>query len=199
MGRRSNGSQDATKIHPQPPSPPTTPGTSPQRRTLATALASLGTSLLALDGQQGTGGDISSSTAAPNPVGVTAGEGSPDAAAKCSRSAEGAAGGAAVATERDENAVAAPKEEDGDAIRALRRALDILKVEAKVATTSGKGGSADSDGGEAKEGVKGGDGEGKNGRDEDGMRAQMARVLDALSEAYARGRRWESARFVMRT
>lgn len=141
-------------------------------RTLAGTLAFLGTSAVALEA---------------NPsANVDGGGGTTSGAAKA-----GAVNGAGEATAGATDAGApggSPTEDDGEAVRALKRAHEILKVEmagiaaAAEAAPGQQGGSAVSN-------LTGGE---RRGVGE--VRAQTAKVLDTLSEAYAGKSRWEHAR-----
>lgn len=76
---------------------------------------------------------------------------------------------------------------DNEAIEVLKRAHEILKAEtAAMAETAVPGRPP---GGSNLVNLAGG-----GVREEGEVRKQTAKVLDTLSEAYARGRRWEQAR-----
>ncbi|CAM9855220.1 unnamed protein product [Scytosiphon promiscuus] len=156
-------------------------------RTLTGTLTFLGTSLLAL-GAQSTGGDGKASVNGGERDRGGAGS-TPGATSEGMADSTGPVTG--VAREgKEPNAEAKPVDgstkEDAEAVEVLRRAHEVLKAEtAAMAETAASGRRTGLD-------VVNLAGGGTRGEKE--VRKQTAKVLDTLSEAYARGRRWEQAR-----
>ena len=211
-GRTSIESSLYTAAEVSPPSPP--PSKTARKgltRTLTATLAFLGTSLLALDRQPDTstnGTSASEGTASALGDGGSGGSASPGPEGERGTMADGSGGdqGPAVVAESPAAAAAAAvvapapasvSELYEEAVHVLKRALGMLRIEAaalsaaaSVVDSSPQGATMAA--GAEKTAVAAHDG-GVDRRKED-VTAETARVLDALSEAHARARRWEQAR-----
>ena len=201
----------AAEISPSPP-----PGKTARKgltRTLRASLALLGTPLLALDGQPDTSTKCKS--ASEGAVGAVDGGGGGSARHGPGRKSGTMAGGSggiqgpAVMAESPAAAAAAAvvaaapasvSELYEEAIHVLKRALGMLRTEAAAMEAAAAATSAVDAAPERAFVAAGVDGtaatshDGGVDRREEDVKAETARVLDALSEAYARVRRWEQAR-----
>lgn len=212
-GRNSNIESSlcsAAEISPSSP-PPSKTARKGLTRTLTATLAFLGTSLLALDRQpdtstngtsatEGTAGTVgdggSGGSARPGPEGergmMVGGSGGDQGPAVVAESPAAAAAAAVVAP-----APASVSELYEEAVHVLKRALGMLRIEAAALSAAASAmdsspESASKAAGAEKTTVASHDA-GVDRRMED-VTAETARVLDALSEAHARARRWEQAR-----
>ncbi|CAN0296932.1 unnamed protein product [Ectocarpus fasciculatus] len=183
-GGAANSSTD-TNAGGSPSTPSSTEGRiTALTRNLTGTLAFLGTSLLALEVQP-SANDRSNSTATTSSDGVTPGP-IKEGAEKVTAAAPGYTCDDKGPIRTDSAAEGSSKEA-GEAIDVLKRAHEILKAETAAMAAAGpgqKGGSA---------GVYSAVGESRGEAD---VRKQTAKVLDTLSEAYAREKRWERARCV---
>ncbi|CAM9612394.1 unnamed protein product [Ectocarpus sp. 12 AP-2014] len=179
-------SSAGTNARSSPPTPSTSEGRlTALTRTLTGTLAFLGTSLLALEVQPSAndGSNSSTTTTTSASGGVTPGA-IKEAAEKVTAAAPGFSCDDKGPTVVDSAAAGSSKEAD-EAIDVLKRAHEMLKAETAAMATAGAG----QKGGPA--GVYSAVGESRGEAD---VRKQTAKVLDTLSEAYGREKRWERAR-----
>lgn len=216
--RRATAAPVTKSAMPHLPSLPRTPTSATNdtslARNLTGTLARLGKSLLVLRGGDGTAdeSDASGQTAVAgaaeaipvNTPGVAAGD----------SHSRVEPGGTVPGQQDEDETVTKRATKDEEAISVLRRALGMLRSESAAAEAvashphEGIGDisigtneriTADAGQGVGDEAVLA-DGKGSAGQDrsgnlgEGGVRRQTATVLDSLSEAYARKRRWEQAR-----
>lgn len=149
----------------QPSSPTAEARITALTRTLAGTMAFLGTSIVTLEASPGANDGDPTKAGAGNGTDTT-----PDAT-----DAGAAAGGS-------------PKEDDDEAVRVLKRAHEIFKIEVAAIAAA----APDQNSGSGVLNLTGG--ESRRGVEE--VRKQTAKVLDTLSEAHAGKRRWEHARCV---